>query len=107
MPVRLKDSQGGSSKKEDCIITNQDIPNKMLTVFSTLVISTWGIKDDQQNTLLEDVIAITISDTSSGSDGDRHAEFNEAPDIVAVSSSNSFIIEIHKIITLGVGPTNP
>ncbi|XXG62972.1 hypothetical protein AAC387_Pa05g1254 [Persea americana] len=75
MLVGLEDSQGGSSKKEDCIITKQDIPNKMPIVStssgpSTLVISTSRIKDDRQNTPLEDVLVITISDSSSGSDED-------------------------------------
>ena len=50
---------------------------------------------------------ITINDTSSGSNGDCHAEFEEAHDIVTVSSSDSFIVETHEVITLEDEPTNP
>ena len=106
MLVGLKDSQGGSSKKEDCIIIKQDIPNKMPTGPSTLVISTSGIKDDRQNTPLEDVLVITINDTSLRSDRERRLEFEEAHDIVTFSSSDSFITETHRVITLEVEPTD-
>ena len=74
---------------------------------STPVTSTSGTKDDQQNTPPKDVPVITISDTSSGSDGDHHAEFKEAPDIVLTSSSNSFITETNEVITLEYETTNP
>ena len=103
IPVGLKDSQDGSSK--------QDIPNKVLVVStfsgpSTLVISISGTKDDRQNTSPKDVLVITISGTSSGSDGDHCSEFEEAPDIVPISSSDSFITETHKVITLEDEPTD-
>ena len=85
--------------------TKQDIPNKVPIVFtsggpSTPGISTSRTKDDRQNTLLEDVPVITISDTSSGSDGEHSVEFEDAPDIVPISSSDSFITETHEVITL-------
>ncbi|XXG41745.1 hypothetical protein AAC387_Pa01g2147 [Persea americana] len=35
IPVRLKDSQGGSPKKEECITTKQDIPNKVSVVYTS------------------------------------------------------------------------
>ena len=99
----MKDSQDGRSK--EYIITKQDIPNKVLVIstssgLSTLVISTSGTKDDRQNVQPKDVPVITISDTSSGSDGDHLTEFEEALDIVLISSSNTFITETHKVITL-------
>ena len=71
------------------------------------MITTSGTKDDQQNTPPKDVLAIIISDTFSGSNGDRPAEFEEAPDIVTVSSSDSFITETHEVITLEDEPKDP
>ncbi|XXG46711.1 hypothetical protein AAC387_Pa02g1486 [Persea americana] len=105
MPVRLKDCQGGSSKKEDCVITKQDVLNKMPIIFasnslSTLITPTSEIKDDRQNTPAKDVLVITISDMSSRSDEDCRAEFEKAPDIVTISSSDSFITETPEVITL-------
>ncbi|XXG69249.1 hypothetical protein AAC387_Pa06g2170 [Persea americana] len=112
IPVELKDGQDDNSKKEECLTIKQDILHKVLVVSissgpSTPAISTSKTKDDRQNTLPEDVLVIIISDTSSGSDGDHRAEFEEAPDIVPISSSDSFIIETHEVITLEDESTNP
>ncbi|XXG86212.1 hypothetical protein AAC387_Pa11g1147 [Persea americana] len=112
MPVGLKDDQGGSSRKKDCEITKQDVPNKMLIIYvfsglSTLMTPTSEIKDDRQNTPPEDVLVIIISDMSSGSDEDCCAEFKEAPEVLIICSSESFIKETHKVITLEAEPTDP
>ncbi|XXG69294.1 hypothetical protein AAC387_Pa06g2201 [Persea americana] len=112
MPVGLKDCQGDSSKKKHYVITKQDVPNEMPSISvasdpSTKMTSTSEITDDQQNTPPEDVLGIIISDTSSGSNEDRRVEFKKAPDVVTFSSSDSFIIETHEVITLEAEPTNP
>ena len=57
-------------------------------------------KRDQQNTPPEDALVITISDTSLGSNGHHCVEFEDAPDAVPVSSSNSVIIGTPEVITL-------
>eukprot|EP00268_Persea_americana_P011078 TRINITY_DN14606_c0_g2_i1.p2 TRINITY_DN14606_c0_g2~~TRINITY_DN14606_c0_g2_i1.p2 ORF type:complete len:284 (+),score=65.01 TRINITY_DN14606_c0_g2_i1:3752-4603(+) len=105
IPVGLKDGQDGSSKKEECLTIKQDIPHKVPVAsasngLSTPAISPSETKDDRQNTLSEDVPVILISDTSSVLDGDHHAEFEQAPDIVPISSSDPFITETHEVITL-------
>ncbi|XXG88465.1 hypothetical protein AAC387_Pa12g0671 [Persea americana] len=112
VPIGLGDGQDGGSQKEECIITKQDIPNNAPAVPassgpSTPMISTSETKNNQQNTPPEDVLVITISDMSSGSDGDHHVEFEEAPDILPISSSYSFITETYEVITLEDEPTDP
>ena len=96
MLAELKGSQGGSSKKDDCLITKQDI----LTIFtpsspSTLRISISEIKDVRQNTPPEDMLVITISNVSPRSDENCHAELEDALDNVRVSSLDSSITEAH------------
>ncbi|XXG82408.1 hypothetical protein AAC387_Pa10g0366 [Persea americana] len=92
MSVGLKDSQGDSSKKEECITTEQDIYNKVPVVstssgLSDLVSPTSGTKDERQNTSPKDVLVITTSDMSLESDGDHRTKSKEALDII----SNQFL----------------
>ena len=44
---------------------------------------------------------------SSGSNGGHRAEFEEAPNIVPISSSDLFSTETHEVITLEDEPTDP
>lgn len=71
------------------------------------MISASETEGDRQNTPPEDVPIVAISDTSSGSNGDHRPEFEEALDIVPISSSNSFITEAHEVVTLEDEPTDP
>ncbi|XXG41771.1 hypothetical protein AAC387_Pa01g2169 [Persea americana] len=98
--VKLEVSQNSGSKKEEPS-TNEHQSGLLAPVISIL-----DTESDRQNTQPEDVLVITISDTSLGSIGDHRVEFEEAPNIVPVSSSDSFIIETHEVITLEDEPTD-
>ncbi|XXG82964.1 hypothetical protein AAC387_Pa10g0835 [Persea americana] len=103
-----EDGQNSDSKKE-CLTIKQDNNASAISAFngpSIPMTSTSETEGDQQNTPPEDVLVITISGTCLGSNGDRHAKFEEAPDIEPISSSDSFIREMHKVITLEDEPTD-
>ena len=83
-----KDGQNSDSKKVECLTIKQDIPNNASAVSASRGPS------------------ISVTSTLE-TEGDRRAEFEEAPDIVSICSSDSFIIETHKVITLEDEPTDP
>ena len=74
---------------------------------TTPIVSTLETKGNQQNTPPKDVLVITISDTSSGSDGDPRPEYEEAPDVVPINSLDSFNTEAHEVITMKDEPMDP
>ncbi|XXG85958.1 hypothetical protein AAC387_Pa11g0952 [Persea americana] len=92
MSVWLENSQEGGSGKGDYLITKQDtLMTSTPSGPSTLRISTSRIKDDLQNTPSEDVLVITIIDTTSGFDRDHQAELEDALDNVIVGVLASVI----------------
>lgn len=114
IPIRLEVSQNSNSKKEEPSVATDEpastdhrggIPGETpaTSTPSGLPIPMISISDsesDQQNTSPKDLLVITINDRSLRSSGDHRAEFEDAPDVVSVRSSDSTITGTPKVIAL-------
>lgn len=93
--VRSKVGQNSVSKKEEpSAIKHQDgVPSIVPTASTlndlpTLAIAVTCFQNDSQNTPPENVLVITINDTSSGSSKGHCTVFEDAPNVVLVNPSD-------------------